>query len=126
MVRVQGGGALLQAPAGHPIRAGLVSMKSSWGQGEQERSLAALEAAGFQGVRHAPWSMGEGSRQRAWRGERSLPDGADPSLIRTPEGGSGNGIGKRHLAGDATGAQRPLPRWFVVQTHLAVRANADL
>lgn len=25
-------------------------MKSSWGQGEQERSLAALEAAGFQGA----------------------------------------------------------------------------
>lgn len=55
MVRVQGGEASLQAHAGHPIRAGLVSMKSSWGQGEQERSLAALEAAGFQGAGTPLW-----------------------------------------------------------------------
>jgi len=84
MVRVQGGEASLQAPAGHPIRAGLVSMKSSWGTkrelGEQERSLAALEAAGFQGagmplrlcrcIRQNAGSMGFGE-------SGSLPIGAE-------------------------------------------------
>ena len=70
----------LQVPAGHPIRAGLVSMKSLWGRGEQERSLAALEAAGFQGagtplrlcrcIRRDAGSMGFGE-------SGSLPIGAE-------------------------------------------------
>lgn len=70
------------------------------------------------GGRHAPrlcrsirsyaGSMGEEMRQQFWRGERILPDGADPALFRTPARRLGKGIGKRHSAGrDATGgAQR--------------------
>lgn len=80
MVRVQGGEAFLQAPAAHPIGGRLVSMKSSWGQGEQERSFAALEAAGFQGA-GTPLRLCRSIRQYAGSmgfGESgSLPIGAE-------------------------------------------------
>ena len=35
---------------------------------------------GVKGSSKAPLSMGEELRKRVWRGERSLPDGADPAL----------------------------------------------
>lgn len=68
-------------PAEHPIRVGLVM-----GQWEQERFLAAPEAAGFHRGRRAPWSMGFGERRR-------LPIGAGKARCRFP----------RHCERDATG-----------------------
>lgn len=81
-------------------------------------SRAALEAAGFKGVRHAPCRWGKAYGRMSGGESRSLPDGAETHLSRLTRCQAGLVTCKRHLAGgDATGnAQRvPLAKMSVWQ-----------
>lgn len=81
-------------------------------------SHAALEAAGFKGVRHAPCRWGKAYARMPGGESRSLPDGAETHLSCLTRSQAGLVIVKRHLAGgDATGnAQRvPLAKMSVWQ-----------
>lgn len=88
----------------HPIREGLVSM--TW-------------SGVFRGGLKAPFDRWGRDGNAVSRGERSLPDGADPALPSLPMADAGRER-EAPTAGDATGAQRPLPRspWYY-HGHLA-------
>lgn len=58
MTLLHGSGAGWRGKSPSACRASNPRKGWSWVQREQERSLAPLEAAGFQRGRHAPWSMG--------------------------------------------------------------------
>ena len=120
MVRCRWRGKSPSHPA-HPIGARLVEgFQRGWRnapschgvEGSAECSLAAPEAAGFQraGTLFGRW----GRAARLGWGERSLHDGTDPPRTRSVV----MGLAKCHLAGDAMGAQRPLPRsgWVLPRT----------